>query len=715
MNADAISALIACAASVVLAVAALVVRPWTGTKGVFAFAMGLLAVEACCTAMSAMATDDPTVTRWQRISLLVLAWAPGSWLWFSLMYARGNASEFLRRWRWVLVGMFLVPVALALWGLGHGYAATASSSERGIWVARQSAGSLGLRLVVLVGSVLVLLNLERTFRDAVGTLRWRIKYVVLGLAILFAARLYTSSQILLYRTLHDEFAAINALALTVACLSIGYGFLRPGVFSVDIYPSHAVLRNTITILLAGIYLFVIGLLAMVGDYFGRLEGFHLKALFFLAAMVLLAVLLMSDRIRLRINQFVSRHLRRSRYDYRQVWRTFTEKTAQQVATDGLCRAVVSWVSENLNTLSVTIWLVDESRQRISFGSSTALPETARLELQTGETDLSAFFEDLRRRPEPVNIDETKYPWAAELRRLNPVYFPKVKGASQYCVPMSCGGRLVGLMIVGDRVSGTPFALEDLDLLKCVGDQAASGLLNLRLAEKLVEAKEFEAFQTMSTFFVHDLKNTASTLSLTLQNLPKHFGDPAFRDDALRALGKSVDRMHQLIGQLTVLRQKLEIKLVPTDLNAVVEAALEAVPATTALPLSKTMRSLPKTLLDAEQMQKVIVNLLLNAKDALAGTGGQIRLETGLRQDSVELVVSDNGCGMSPEFVNRLLFRPFQTTKKNGTGIGLFHSKMIVDAHQGRFEVSSEPGRGTTFRVLLPLRTDVHETQTADRR
>jgi signal transduction histidine kinase len=78
---------------------------------------------------------------------------------------------------------------------------------------------------------------------------------------------------------------------------------------------------------------------------------------------------------------------------------------------------------------------------------------------------------------------------------------------------------------------------------------------------------------------------------------------------------------------------------------------------------------------------------------------------GTAQESgwVQFSVADTGCGMSPEFVRRSLFRPFQTTKKSGLGIGMFHSKTIIEAHQGRVEVQSRPGEGTTFRVFLPTK------------
>lgn len=87
-------------------------------------------------------------------------------------------------------------------------------------------------------------------------------------------------------------------------------------------------------------------------------------------------------------------------------------------------------------------------------------------------------------------------------------------------------------------------------------------------------------------------------------------------------------------------------------------------------------------------------------------GGEIRVATEKLGGWAAVSVTDTGCGMSPEFLQKSLFRPFQTTKKNGLGIGMFHSKMIVEAHRGRLEVQSTQGKGTTVRVLLPLTSTV---------
>jgi signal transduction histidine kinase len=98
----------------------------------------------------------------------------------------------------------------------------------------------------------------------------------------------------------------------------------------------------------------------------------------------------------------------------------------------------------------------------------------------------------------------------------------------------------------------------------------------------------------------------------------------------------------------------------------------------------------------------LTNLVLNAFDATGGKG-TIRVRTSASNQHVLLSVTDNGCGMSQEFVEGMLFRPFRSSKKRGMGIGLFHSKMIVEAHHGRIGVVSEEGKGTTFRVVLPRR------------
>ena len=184
----------------------------------------------------------------------------------------------------------------------------------------------------------------------------------------------------------------------------------------------------------------------------------------------------------------------------------------------------------------------------------------------------------------------------------------------------------------------------------------------------------------------------------------HFDDPAFRADALRGVAKTVANINRLIGRLSSIRHELQIKPVPSDLNEVVAKALAGWEEVAGINLTKDLQPLPRVKFDADQMFKVATNLIFNAREAVSQSG-QVHIATSQSNGWVVLAVTDNGCGMSPEFIGRSLFRPFQTTKKNGLGIGMFQSKMIVEAHRGRIEVESEPGHGATFRIFLPLQSD----------
>jgi putative PEP-CTERM system histidine kinase len=265
-----------------------------------------------------------------------------------------------------------------------------------------------------------------------------------------------------------------------------------------------------------------------------------------------------------------------------------------------------------------------------------------------------------------------------------------------------GEQSLGALVLADRVNGADYTVEQLQLLQCIADQITSVLLNLRLANEVTRSRELEAFRTMSAFFVHDLKNAAASLNLMLKNLPAHFGDPAFREDALRGIGNTARRIDQMIDRLTTLRQRPDFKPAEADLNQLVREVLGRLDGMPHVELTTELQPLPRILVDREQIQSVVTNLVLNARDAL-GPGGRIHLRTEHGTGGVVLSVADNGCGMSAAFLKDCLFRPFQSTKKKGLGIGMFQSRMIVEAHGGRIRVESEAGKGSTFQVSLPAK------------
>jgi putative PEP-CTERM system histidine kinase len=662
--------------------------------------MLVLSADSAVRGLSAGVIDPGKMLQWQLWKLSTIALLPGFWLLFSLTYARGNIRDSLVRWSLPLIGAFSLPPLFVFGFRTHLIESLQGAGFSSQWVFRLGWSGIALQILVLVSSVLVLMNLERTYRAAAGTMRWRIKFMLLAVGVVFVVRAYTSSQALLFHGFALSMEDIDAGALLAASLLAVRAFLRAGYFDTEVYPSQSVLQGSLTVSLAGIYLLFVGVFAKVVTYLGGDAAFPLKAFGVLISLVVLAALIQSDRIRLHVRRFVSRNFQRPLYDYRTVWRKFTEGTASRVEQTDLCRSLVGLIADMFQSLSVTIWIVDEKREALIPAASTSVTETNGHDSEKHRSETAAVIAHFEAHPDPVDFDSVKEPWAIALRRWHPLVFPN--GGNRICIPLISRGGVLGLITMGDRVGGAIFSQQGFDVLKCVGDHAAACLLNVQLSQRLLQAKEFEAFQTMATFFVHDLKNAVSTLNLMLQNLPNHFDDPAFREDAWRGISKTVAHINNLIGRLSALRHELKIQPVESDLSEVVSRALACLGGNTDAIISKNLQPLPKTLLDQEQVQKVVTNLVLNAIDAVSGSGS-VQVATSRENGWAVLTVLDTGCGMSQEFLSHSLFRPFQSTKKSGLGIGMFQSKMIVDAHGGRITATSEPGKGTAFRVLLPTR------------
>lgn len=699
MNLHLILVLLGAVCAGLLSAAVAVYRPRTLPQWSFFATLVLLAAENLLQYLSLQTVSVTQMLSWQQRVAWPLACLPLAWLLFSLTYARGNARQFLRQWLPGLVIVGGLPIVIGLAASSDTVAEPAWTIATGNWVFPVPFAGKALHFLLLVSAVLVLTNQEWTYRSAVGTARWKIKYAVLGLAVLCGARIYSSSQVILYSSLTVNLIAINAAAVILGSAFFAVALYRAKLAHVDIYPSPTVLHRSVTVLIAGAYLTLLGLAAWAVSGLGGAESLPLAALVLLAGLGGFGILCLSDRVRNATKSFVSRHLRRPAYDYRSVWTRFTQQTVAVLDQQEFARQSVSLISEIFEALSVTIWIADISRNRLIFGASTALEarDTAPLPM-----DDAVYRELVRLRgaSAPVDLDRSQERWCALLKEGNPTWFPKV-GGHRLCVPLLNGSELTGLLVLGDRVGGTPFSAEDLELLQCLGDQLAAGLRTLSFSDKLVRAKELEAFQLMSAFLVHDLKNTASALSLTLRNLPVHFENPAFRDDALRTLSRSVQRVNELISRLSTLRQKLEIHRAPADLNQLVATALKSLGEMPQISVVQDCQPLPPLSLDASQIESAIVNLLLNAREAITGPG-EIRIATFRQNGDALLAISDTGCGMSAEFLAHSLFKPFQTSKKTGLGIGMYQTKTVIEAHGGRIAVQSEPGKGTTFRVSLPL-------------
>lgn len=683
--------------SVALAVAGLLHRRRSLAAWCFFAGMVVLGVKSVFVGLRLRAFPFEAMVTWVNREFLVESFLPVIWLLFSLTYSRANYREFLSRWKLPLFVAAVLPIVL-MYSFDDLYRATPGTD--GDQLALQINQNVKVLHVILVISfVMILMNVEQTFRAAVGTMRWQIKFVVLAVAVMFGARLYIQIQAILFPGSTIVLWPVESGALLIGCAFLITAYLRTRLAEVDVYPSVAVLRSSLTILIVGVYLLIVGGLAQVARRFEFGAFFQWQAIVVLVGMAGLAVLLLSDRTRQRIHVFVVRHFTKAKHDASAIWTICSRQFSRVKDQSGVCEAAAKLISEAFDVLSVTVWLLDDEQERLVVRASTARASAASVHASAPDTTSPLVVAGLQTMLTPFDLETVSGPWADEVRQLNPATF--TTGGSRLCVPLRSGEQVLGVIVLADRINAAVYTVEELELLRCVADQMTSVLMNHRLAGEVAQARELEAFRTMSLFFVHDLKNAAASLNLMLRNLPVHFNDPAFREDALRGIGNTARRIDDMIARLSSLRNQTRLAPAKANLNDIVSEALDRVDGVPNVHITRELHPLPGIIVDREQIHNVVTNLVLNARDAVGGDG-RIAVHTEHRDGRVLLSVSDNGCGMDKAFVKDSLFRPFQSTKKNGLGIGLFQSRAIVQAHGGVIHVQTEAGKGTTFLISLPV-------------
>jgi putative PEP-CTERM system histidine kinase len=275
------------------------------------------------------------------------------------------------------------------------------------------------------------------------------------------------------------------------------------------------------------------------------------------------------------------------------------------------------------------------------------------------------------------------------------------GDGPVVVPLRWRDELIGLMLIGAERTGGAYTSEDLEFLATVAQQAAGAIATARLSETLAQSREFDAFHRLTSFVIHDLKNSISALSMLSENALQHFDDPEFQRDAIKTLARTVDRMKGLLGRLSSGPKVAILQYHSVDLAALALEAAQPLVNDPRITIIKELAPVPGIRADADALLRVVQNLVTNAAQSIRGEGS-VTLRTETAHGRVILAVSDTGCGMSDEFLRKSLFAPFRSTKKGGWGIGLYQAKGIVEAHGGSIEVVSKEGSGTTFAVSLPM-------------
>jgi len=262
-----------------------------------------------------------------------------------------------------------------------------------------------------------------------------------------------------------------------------------------------------------------------------------------------------------------------------------------------------------------------------------------------------------------------------------------------------GQDLIGFVLLGRARANVEVNWEVRDLLKTASRQASSYLAQMQAAEALLESKKFDAFNRMSAFVVHDLKNIVTQLSLMMKNAKRLRDNPEFQQDMLDTVENSLEKMRQLMLQLRE-GDKPHGVVSGVDLEQILNRLAQSA-AAKGRKLDLQLSSGVSTRGHDERIERVLGHVVQNALDATP-VSGEVRIALDKTGSQARVRVRDDGCGMSEEFVQNKLFKPFQTTKETGMGIGAYESYQYLQELGGKIEVESKLGQGTLVTILLPL-------------
>ena len=680
-----------------------------------AFIMGILFLLIIEFSMFMIFLQKDRVMLWGKIAMASFCFLPPTWALVSLVYARSNYRELLKTRIWylsLLYGLGLIFFIL-VWNVDF---FTIAKSFPGDIFLISSVGKYFL-IFALLSAVLILINFENTLRLAKISSR---KGKTLPLYILTGAFLfwiYAISQMLMYSRISRDLVFAGFIAIIVTNLVLIFYSIRYGLIQLEVSLGREVVYSSAMIFVVGVYLLIIGIVGKIVQYAGGSVNLFLTFLAaFIAFFVLLATLV-SKSLKERIKLFVDRNFYKNRYDYREQWGRFSESLSAVLNFDEVLTTVIENIATIFGANRIAIFLADESSGKFVIRKTKNMNEFHDIQFQQSSLFIDWFhrlgeaipYATIVQQGRQVGITEQEL---QDLQQLDVAVF----------APLIVQQKLMGLLALGQKEDQEPFSKEDFDLLETLANQSSVAILNAKLNEYLMLSREMQSFHKLSSFVLHDLRNSVSMLSMVVKNAEDNWENQEFQKDMLQTIATAVTKMRTLISKISTLPDKLVMKKQAVQVNDVIRKVIHhtKIEELKHIKLKTNLESRLPVAVDAEQIQKVIENLIINALEA-SPDGGDVSISTrtiGMNHESnsgngrkgtengfVEIMISDTGIGMSRDFMQHRLFKPFQTTKKKGLGIGLYHCKEIISAHNGTIEVESAEKTGTSFKILLPLSND----------
>jgi putative PEP-CTERM system histidine kinase len=561
-------------------------------------------------------------------------------------------------------------------------------------------GQIGLAVVGLV-------MIEQFYRNSRIDQRWRIKFLCLAAGTLFLYDFYLYSDGLLGdRVRPDLWAARGAIVALLPPL-IGISAARNPDWAVDIFISRHVVFHSVTILGAGSYLLIMATASYYLKVYGGEWGTVLQVIFMGLAFIGLLIVLFSGQIRSEVRVFLNKNFFNYAYDYRQEWLRLVATLSDSDSGLLLDERVILALGEIVESPSGMLFSREQSGQfllRATYGD----PNIDMQEIGPKDPLIaimqSGFVVNLMEMKDRTDLYDDLAPPAWLEQNPNAWLLIPLHGKFH---------QIESVVLLTKARSEIGWNWEIIDMIKTTSRLCASYLALEDAARKLAEAQQFDGFNRLSAFVIHDLKNLIAQLSLVVRNADKHRDNPEFIKDMILTIQHAVEKMNALMSQLRNSSPAAAIGKV--ELGGVIAEVIEA--RSRQLPVPQYLGTLGHTwvLANRDRLGSALEHIIHNAQDA-SGKNGTVLVDLAIEGQKALISVKDNGSGMDEQFIRTRLFKPFETTKGlAGMGIGAYESREYARSLGGDLLVQSDVGTGSIFTFRIPLAiADISSYERGDR-
>ncbi len=554
--------------------------------------------------------------------------------WYALLLGLLAPFSHAKRWlRYLALVALLFPLPLLFahlapdWVLSHVPYAMGSDIR-----------TLGHVILAIIGLVIV----EQIFRNVHQEQLWRVKHLLLGVGAAFVYDFFLYADALLFNQIDgaiwDARGFINALVVPMLAVSVA----RNPDWSGDIFVSRKAVFHTTSLLMAGIYLVAT---AMVGYYirdYGGSWGRAFQIVFLSCSLVVLITLLLSGQARAWLKVFLGRNFFQYQYDYRDEWLKLIHTLALDKTGLELKVRAVKALADIVDSGGGMLWTrTEEGRffHNTSWNLSWQVTETV-----TPESSLIRFLEQQRK---VIELGE----YGRKSDSYPDLQLPEWLRDIEYAwliAPLILDDELTGFIVLVRPHAPHQLNWEEQDLLKTAGMQIASYVAFLETSEALMDARQFEAFNRLSSYVVHDLKNVSAQLSLVVTNAQRHRDNPAFIEDAINTVSNATAKMNRVLAQLRKGSSEETHKVIARVID-VLQEVISIRSGSRPVPVLNGCDSELLLLIERERLVNILSHLVHNAQEA-TDDDGAVMLRAVSKGGDIIIEIVDNGCGMDEQFI-----------------------------------------------------------------